>query len=88
MAEYFLSRDANVNAKAVGDVTPLHMAVNARKKDMVELLVSKGADLKAKSITPEFAGPNLDEYFTPLQWALRIGEKDIAEFLRKSGAKE
>jgi uncharacterized protein len=89
MIDYFLSRGANVNAKAMGGVTPLHMAVNLGKSNVVALLVSKGADLNAKSTTPNFAGPPSDfQLFTPRQWALRIGEKDIAEFLRKSGAKE
>lgn len=88
MAEFLLARGAKVNAKASRGVTPLHMAVNSRQIDVVELLVASGADMTAKSITPEFVGTNLDDLYTPLQWAVKIGQNDVAVFLRKSGAKD
>jgi len=88
MLEFLLSNGAKVNAKTIGGVTPLHMAVNSRQREAVELLVAKGADINAKSITPEFAGPSLDDLYTPLQWAVKTGQNEVADFLRKNGARD
>jgi ankyrin repeat protein len=91
MVEFLLAKGASVNTKAYGGVTPLHMAVNSRRKDVVELLVVRGADLTAKSITPTFVGTNADDLYnlyTPLQWAKKTGQNEVADYLRTHGAKE
>jgi ankyrin repeat protein len=45
--KYFVSRGANVNAKDSVDMTPLHWT--CFRKKVVEFLVSKEADVNAKS---------------------------------------
>jgi ankyrin repeat protein len=88
MLRFLISTGARVNATAHGGVTPLHMAVNSRSRDVVELLVTNGADLTVKSITPGFAGPSLDKLYTPLQWAVKTRQTEVANILRSKGAKE
>src|SRR4029077_12058256 len=45
-----LDRGANINCSAEGDAnrTPLHYAIQTGSKDLVALLLSRGADPKAK----------------------------------------
>jgi len=76
--ESLIARGANVNAKDDGGVTPLHLAVLYKHPDTVKLLISKGADVNAKDIA----------FDTPLKYALKDNLEDIADILRKHGAKE
>ena len=77
-AKKWLKKGANVNAveKNWGQ-TPLHKAARKGHKDIVELLIAKGANVNAADKYGE----------TPLFWAARNGHKDVAELLRKHGAK-
>jgi ankyrin repeat protein len=56
--------------------TPLHYAVYGGHKDIVELLITKGANVSAKD----------NEGATPLHKAAAKGYKDIAELLVNKGA--
>jgi ankyrin repeat protein len=44
-----LDAGADVNARTAGAFTPLHSAVEARRSDLVEVLLARGADLHAVS---------------------------------------
>ena len=65
-----------VNAKGSGGQTPLHWAVNARRTDVVERLLSKGADVNAKDTNG----------WTPLHVAALSGDREFVELLIAKGA--
>ena len=67
---------ADVNAKDDEGLTPLHHAAFNGPKEIVELLITEGADLNAKSYGE-----------TPLDLAIRLGQPEIADLLRKHGGK-
>jgi ankyrin repeat protein len=58
--------------------TPLHQAVNLDRQEIIELLISKGADVNAKEILFEF---------TSLDWAVKLKRTEITNLLRKHGGK-
>jgi len=60
------------------DNRPLHFAVRAGNKDIVELLIANGADVNTKNEAGQ----------TPRDVALRRNQKEIVELLRKHGAQE
>ena len=70
----FLAAATNVNVKGVFGQTPLHFAAY---KEIAELLIAKGADVNAKDQDDE----------TPLDWAIHSKLTEIADLLRKHGAK-
>jgi ankyrin repeat protein len=63
-----------VNAKDGVGETPLHWSAKEGNKEVVELLISKGADVNAKD----------DVGDTPVDWA---DNKETADLLRKHGGK-
>ncbi len=82
VAELLIAKGANINIQNSKGRTPLHYAVREDDRDMVELLVTKGADINAKS--------KFDGWIsgTPLDLAIDEGHTEIADLLRKHGAKE
>lgn len=78
IAELLLSKGADINAKNAFGQTPLHQAVILGKMQFVEFFISKGADINAKD----------NEKRTPLFCAINKGFKEIADLLRKNGARE
>jgi len=78
VARFLLDQGAEVNAQATNGqrVGAIHAAVSRKDRDMVSLLLGKGAD------------PNLrqERGFTPLHGAAASGEKAIAELLLLHGA--
>lgn len=69
-------KGAAINAKDnLWSRTPLHWAVETGNKDIVELLMSNGANMNVKD--------NLGK--TPLAIAEERKHKEIAELLRKHG---
>ena len=58
-------------------ITPLHMAALNGHKEIVELLISKGADVNAKAEDGE----------TPLDATIEFRHPQIADLLRKHGGK-
>jgi len=64
-----------VNAEDDDEKTPLQYAAEAGHKDIVELLIARGADVNAK-VTDG----------APLHYAAHFGHKDIAELLIARGA--
>ena len=84
-AKKAIADGANVNAKKDDGETPLHWAtvesMDSGSKKVIELLISKGADVNAKIVTGRKKG------MTPLAIANMFSNKEIADLLRKHGAK-
>jgi ankyrin repeat protein len=59
-------------------MTPLHLAARVGQTAAVELLLAKGADIKAQA-------PGQG---TPLEVAEKAGQKDAAEILRRRAAQK
>ena len=76
VAELLISQGANVNAKNKVGSTPLHIAAYM-KFDLAELLIAKGATINVTD----------DVSRTPLDDAIEGDKKEIADLLRKHGAK-
>jgi len=60
-----------VSSKDNDGVTPLHLAAQNGRKDLVELLLAKKAEVNAKAING----------WTPLHYAARDGHKDVVKLL-------
>ena len=71
-----LDAGANVNGKDDQGGTPSHFAVGGGHREVVELLITAGADVNALSV-----------YGAPLDEAVERDETEIADLLRKHGAK-
>jgi len=75
-----IAAGTDVNAKGDAESTPLHWAANGGHKEIVELLIDKGADVNVKN-----SGK------TPLDWATHLdnpnASAELADLLRKHGGK-
>jgi ankyrin repeat protein len=58
-------------------MSPLHSAVISGNKDLVELLITNGAEVNVNDVQNR----------TPLDFAQRWGTGEIVELLKKHGAK-
>jgi len=79
-----LAAGTDVNAKGKVGWTPLHIAAVEGYKELAELLIAKGADVNAKN------GANVNTVVTgetPLDWAIKYNNPEIADLLRKHGGK-
>ena len=77
IAELLIAKGADVNAKNVGGLTPLHQAALSGRKEIAELLIAKGADVNAET----------NDGKTPLDFAIGMDRTEIAALLRKHGGK-
>jgi len=76
VAELLIDRGADVNARNMSRLTPLHfLGVFMHDPRLAELLIQKGADVNAT----DQAG------HTPLEGAVRAGNAQVAEVLRRHG---
>lgn len=78
IARLLIEHGANVNATQIDSgFTPLHEAAANGDLEMASLLVDRGADVNAE----------MKDGKTPLAFALERNKAEMAEFLRKCGAK-
>jgi ankyrin repeat protein len=76
IAEFFLSRGADINSANIRKNTPLHEAVDAGKKNISRLLIERGADINQINLNRE----------TPLHRAAWLNQREIGELLIAKGA--
>ena len=67
----------DINIQKSDGSTPLHHASERGKTEMVQLLVSNGAEVNIKD----------DDGDTPLDGAIRLGKDAVADILRRHGGK-
>lgn len=77
LVKRLIDSGADVNATSGRKSTALMAAAKIGHPDIVELLVSKGADINAR---------NADHNITPLIWAANGGHLTIAKYLLEKGA--
>jgi ankyrin repeat protein len=78
LAALLVAKGANVNARNLSQLTPLHfLAANLHDRNLAELLIRHGADVNAK----DQAG------HTPLEGAMRAHNDEVTEVLRGHGAR-
>lgn len=80
LVKTLLDAGASVKTTDVRGMTPLMLAVaNDRQDiDVIRMLIARGADVNAKSLSGE----------TALDWAVKIGAKPAIDLLRQSGGVE
>jgi ankyrin repeat protein len=83
IVEWLINNGADVNAEYGHGVTPLFLAVQAWREEVVQLLIDNGADL---NIISRFALWGVEDA-TPLGWAIEEDFDEIADLLRKHGGK-
>ena len=84
LAERLLANQADVNAGDYQQRTPLHYATYWEHKDVIEALIAHNADVNAHATADLHPDGNA---ITPLDVADRYGRFEIAQMLRKHGAK-
>jgi ankyrin len=88
IVELLLDRGANVDAVVEGDENALIQASGAGQFAVVKLLVARGANVNARVWTDPGPGRPAGAWRTPLGMASNNGHRDLAAFLRASGAME
>ena len=73
--ELLLAHGADIGQRGLNGYTPLHYAASLNDCPAIELLVSRGADLQART--------NVDDFTTPLEEAELLGRAEAARLLRK-----
>ena len=101
IVELLIAKDAGINAKNNAGQTPIEVALQRNRKDIVELFLEKGAKLsihvaaylgdinKVKSFIEAGVSVNVESgprKRTPLYWAVKNDHKDVAELLIEKGA--
>lgn len=76
VAEFLISKGADINTPDNDNRTPLHCAVERCTRYTVELLISKGAKVNVLD----------NQGVAPLSFAMKLGKKDIESVLVKHGA--
>ena len=75
IAEILIQNGANINQKSLNGLTPLHITVITANANMVNLLLSKGADPGIKN----------DEGKSALDMAISKGNKEILACFNQKG---
>jgi ankyrin repeat protein len=74
--ELLLAYGADIQQRGLNDYTPLHYAACIEDIPAMELLISRGADLHART--------RIDDYATPLEEMEILGRGKAIEFLREA----
>lgn len=78
VAKLLVDKGANVNARNMSQRTPLHfLAIFTHDRALAELLIRRGADVSAKDRDGQ----------TPIDLAIRARNDEVAEVLRRHGAR-
>jgi ankyrin repeat protein/Tfp pilus assembly protein PilF len=78
IADFLISKNANINAETIKGETPLHMAVSRGRKKIVKLLILNGANVNVRN-----------KYgHTPLQIAKTNGDRESIKLLQKYGGRD
>ncbi len=80
IADYLLRSGANGQARALGGLTPLHIAANKGYVELADILLMHGADVNAKAKLRE-------EETTPLGIAVKAKREKMVDFLRSRGGR-
>lgn len=75
IAELLIAKGADVNRADLNGLTPLMLAAQEKKLEMVRFFIKNGADINAKNAKGE----------TALQQAIAVGDKKIISELKKAG---
>jgi len=78
LAKFLLEKGANINARSNEGDTALMEAIYSGHNDTVQLLIEKGADVNARS----------NGGLSPLMLAGAVGNPEVADALRKAGARQ
>ena len=78
--DLLLSHGADIQQRGVNGYTPLHWAVGEDDPRLVEWLLARGADPKART--------NVDDCATPLEEAVILGHARAADALRTAEARD
>ncbi len=81
MTEFLLSNGANIHSKNNLGETALHIAAIKAHIDIIELLLSQGADIQARTIDGWFGGGE-----TPLHYAASADRVKVVQYLISQGA--
>lgn len=76
LAKMLIAKGADVNAKSIEDITPLHWACEEGHREMAKLLITNGADINKVDI----------HGFTPLHAACDEGHFKVAKLLIENKA--
>jgi tetratricopeptide (TPR) repeat protein len=74
--QFLAAHPEGVNERGDKGLTPLHVAIGLNNVDIVRLLLTLGADVKAAS----------DDGTTPLHWAAFMNARDVVALLIEKGA--
>lgn len=77
--DLLLEHGADIQQCGVNGYTPLHWAAGEDNPQLIEWLVARGADLKART--------NVDDYATPLEEAVILGHEEAAKALVAAAAR-
>ena len=79
IVQYLIEKQKiDINIKGDEEITPLHCACKKGHLQVVEYLISKGADIEATN----------EDGWTPLHYALWYGQSDIENYLVSKGANQ
>ena len=80
IADFLLGAGASVHARALGNVTTLHLAAGKGYLELAEVLLHHGADVNA-------IGKPRGEEVTPLAMAIKAKQDKMADFLKSKGGR-